>query len=110
MTADSVRFAEDFIEFCDGLEAAGQAEYARRGRVVARELIEAIGHLEAARAGDPWQGRLPGHDQGLIPSPSRRLNDPSDCRHSGGTADLVRCRSSESRTGQNQVLDADAPV
>ena len=50
MTADSVRFAEDFIEFCDGLEAAGQAEYARRGRVVARELIEAIGQLEAARS------------------------------------------------------------
>lgn len=31
---------EGFLAFCDGLEQAGLVEYARRGRVIARELAE----------------------------------------------------------------------
>ena len=40
---------EAFIAFCDGLEAAGMVEYARRGRTLARELAasrERVAFLE----------------------------------------------------------------
>jgi hypothetical protein len=40
MSRDLIREAEDFIVFCDGLEQAGLDVYARRGRDIARHLIE----------------------------------------------------------------------
>jgi hypothetical protein len=50
VTHDPHRVAEDFIEFCNGLEEAGLPEFARRGRVVARLLIEAVDELDAERS------------------------------------------------------------
>ncbi len=50
MSADQSRDAGDFILFCDGLEAGGQAEYARRGRVIARHLLETLDELVAERS------------------------------------------------------------
>ena len=41
---------EQFIAFCDGLEAAGMEEYARRGRMVARELAESRRRVETLAA------------------------------------------------------------
>lgn len=54
---------EAFIAFCDGLEAAGLEEYARRGRVIARELAASQervaylqGYVETLRADrDRWR-------------------------------------------------------
>lgn len=42
--------AEAFAAFCDGLEQAGFAEYARRGRLVAGLLLEALDGLDAERS------------------------------------------------------------
>lgn len=42
--------ATSFIVFCDGLEEGGFAEYARRGRVVARGLLAALDALQAERS------------------------------------------------------------
>lgn len=42
--------ALDFILFCDGVEDGGQVAYARRGRVIARALIETIEALDAERS------------------------------------------------------------
>lgn len=41
---------EAFIAFCDGLEAAGMVEYARRGRVLARELQVSLRRIEGLEA------------------------------------------------------------
>lgn len=54
---------DEFITFCDGLEAAGMVEYAQRGRAVARELAAArqdlastVAALDAMRADrDRWR-------------------------------------------------------
>ena len=42
--------AWDLILFLDGLEDAGFPEYARRGRVVARDLLDAVDQLELERS------------------------------------------------------------
>jgi hypothetical protein len=44
------REAEELIVFCDGIEEGGFADYAQRGRVVARELIAALADLAAERS------------------------------------------------------------
>ena len=40
----------EFVAFCDGLEEGGLPEYARRARIVARDLLEALDALEAERS------------------------------------------------------------
>jgi hypothetical protein len=42
--------AERFIAFCDGLEEAGQADYARRGRLIADDLLRALTMLDSERS------------------------------------------------------------
>jgi hypothetical protein len=42
--------AKEFILFCDGIEEAGYAVYASRGRVVARELLATLDMLAAERS------------------------------------------------------------
>ena len=42
--------ASAFIVFCDGLEEGGLGEYARWGRLLARELLEALEALDAERS------------------------------------------------------------
>jgi hypothetical protein len=42
--------AQNFVVFCDGLEQAGLTDYARRGRVVARDLPRACDELDAERS------------------------------------------------------------
>lgn len=39
-----------FLLFCDGAEDAGLPEYARRGRVVARDLLAAVDQLDLERS------------------------------------------------------------
>lgn len=51
MTRDSSRDrAHDLVAYCDGLEQAGLDDYARRGRVVARDLLRALDELHAERS------------------------------------------------------------
>lgn len=50
MFIDIVREAEDFMVFCDGLEQAGLDAYARRGRMIARHLIETKRMLDATES------------------------------------------------------------
>jgi hypothetical protein len=47
---DARQWAEEFLAFCDGAEEGGLHEYARRGRAIARLLIEAADHVEAERS------------------------------------------------------------
>jgi hypothetical protein len=47
---DIVREAEDFMVFCDGLEEAGLHTYARRGRNIARHLIDTKRMLDATES------------------------------------------------------------
>lgn len=50
MTTDPGTLARRFRVFCDGLEASGAPgmhEYARRGRVIAVELLQALEQLDA---------------------------------------------------------------
>jgi hypothetical protein len=42
--------ARSFLVFCDGAEDSGSVAYARRGRDLARELLEALDQLEAERS------------------------------------------------------------
>lgn len=42
--------ARDLIVFADGLDCGGLPEYARRARVVARELLDALDALDAERS------------------------------------------------------------
>jgi hypothetical protein len=46
----AVARAHELIAFCDGLEDAGQADTARRSRMVARDLIEIAEQLRAERS------------------------------------------------------------
>jgi hypothetical protein len=48
--SDARERARDFVSFCDGLEQAGLDEYARRGRVVADDLLQALQALDAERS------------------------------------------------------------
>lgn len=41
--------ARDLIEFAAGLDAGGMRDYARRARVTAQDLLEALQEIEAAR-------------------------------------------------------------
>src|SRR5206468_1765356 len=53
MSSDPSQLAREFVVFCDGLEASGAPGidgYARRGRVVAGELLAALAELEAERS------------------------------------------------------------
>jgi hypothetical protein len=50
VTDDARQLAEEFVVFCDGAEEGGLVEYARRGRVVARLLLEAVDELAAERS------------------------------------------------------------
>jgi hypothetical protein len=50
MIIDIVREAEDFMVFCDGLEQAGLDVYARRGRNIARHLIDTKRMLDATES------------------------------------------------------------
>lgn len=40
---------QEFIVFCNGLEAGGRVDLARRGRAVARGYIDALQQLESER-------------------------------------------------------------
>jgi hypothetical protein len=52
VTIDQAReLGRAFVDFCDGMEAAGVPEFARRGRVVADALERALAELEAERSG-----------------------------------------------------------
>ena len=42
--------AQRFLDFCDGLEEGGMPEYARLGRVLARDLIRTHQELQAERS------------------------------------------------------------
>ena len=42
--------ARELMLFCDGLDEGGFPEYARRGRVVARELLAALDALDGERS------------------------------------------------------------
>jgi hypothetical protein len=48
--SDARQRAEAFVQFCDGMEEAGLGEYARRGRVVADDLLQALQALDAERS------------------------------------------------------------
>jgi hypothetical protein len=50
MSDDRRRLASELIVFSDGLEEGGLLVYARRSRVVARELLCACDELEAERS------------------------------------------------------------
>jgi hypothetical protein len=50
IVGDARERASLFIEFCDGVEEAGLVEYGRRGRVLARDLLEALDERDAARS------------------------------------------------------------
>ncbi len=50
IVGDPEQRARAFIEFCDGLEEAGLVDYARRGRLLARDVLELAGMLEAERS------------------------------------------------------------
>jgi hypothetical protein len=47
---DARRAGRAFVVFCDGAEQGGLVDYARRGRAVARLLLDAIDELEAERS------------------------------------------------------------
>jgi hypothetical protein len=49
MSDDVVARAKNFVVFCDGLEEAGMRFYARRGRTLARDVLELHTQLAAAR-------------------------------------------------------------
>jgi hypothetical protein len=44
------QLARSFIAFCDGIEEGGFADYAGRGRALAREHLEALEQLKAERS------------------------------------------------------------
>ena len=48
--SETAAWARSFVDFCDGIEAAGLPEYARRGRLLARQLIESEEALAAERS------------------------------------------------------------
>ncbi len=50
MTDIPAELASGYMVFCDGLEAAGQVDHARRGRVIAGHLIETLDALDAERS------------------------------------------------------------
>jgi hypothetical protein len=50
VTESPVARAATFITFCDGADDMGHPEYARRGRVVARDLLRALDELAAERS------------------------------------------------------------
>jgi hypothetical protein len=47
---DARERAREFVVFCDGAEEAGFADYARRGRSVARDCLDALDMLDAERS------------------------------------------------------------
>jgi len=47
---DAKTRAQAFVSFCDGAEEAGLVDYARRGRQVAEDCLEAIDQLDAERS------------------------------------------------------------
>lgn len=47
---DAAERARDFITFCDGAEEGDLGAYARRGRVVARDCLDALDMLDAERS------------------------------------------------------------
>ena len=47
---DAGRTAREFVVFCDGCEEGGNVEFARRGRVVARLLLDAVDASDAERS------------------------------------------------------------
>jgi hypothetical protein len=58
-TDEIVTRARDFITFCDGLEQSGLAETARRGRVVARDVLDLANELGSTRSAlDAMRRRL----------------------------------------------------
>jgi hypothetical protein len=50
MVSGAKERARELIVFCDGLDEAGLHELARRSRVVARDLLEALTELEGERS------------------------------------------------------------
>jgi hypothetical protein len=69
--------ARDLIVFADGVEEGGLVEYARRARVVARDLLEALAALEASRsASDALKARCE-KQQDLI---GRRADELAELR------------------------------
>ena len=47
---DARQRAGTFVAFCDGAEEAGLVDYAQRGRMIARDLIEALDQLDSERS------------------------------------------------------------
>jgi hypothetical protein len=50
VSPDAAQCAHDLLVFCDALEEAGMPQLARRSRLVARDLLEALELLEAERS------------------------------------------------------------
>jgi len=49
LLAPPADLAREFAAFCDGIEEAGWHEYARRGRVIAEALADALEQLDGER-------------------------------------------------------------
>lgn len=47
---DRRELAEQFVVFCDGVEAAGMREYAHVGRCVAEEFLRTLSELDGERS------------------------------------------------------------
>jgi len=47
---DAEQRAREFVTFCDGMEACGFETFARRGRVVADDLLRALERLRSEHA------------------------------------------------------------
>jgi hypothetical protein len=59
--------AQAFVSFCDGAEESGFRDYARRGRAVADDCLEALDQLDAERsARRALQERVEGLEEILL--------------------------------------------